>query len=669
MAVTKILTRKGRLDIGINYVLNGDKTEERVLTTHLNCDPGREFRQMLDTKRAVGKEDGVQYYHIIQSFKPGEVTPEQALEIATEFAKEHLPGYETVIGVHVDKEHIHAHLVFNSVNADTGEKYHSNAKSYYRQIRAISDRLCREHGLSVLIQGEPSQAVSYIEWLRRSRGQPTFRSMLEEDLRSAMADANDLGHFFLLMEHMGYEISHGNRLGFRLRGQERFMIPGRKNALFTEDGIRATIQGNLAAIEVGRRPAVLPRPQYRPYQKHPKYTGFLALYVHYLYLLGKTGKRQYPPRMTPQLRQEVMRFEQYREQFSFLRDNNITTQADMATFTARTEEMLANLMKQRTVLNVRKKRHRALYTALADVSPLDLLFQAIEQVRPDSVAVRQYKVFKMAAGKTSKSILVSTAVRLAPFNLPQIKAITDHDDMDLYTLGEKKVALYAVIPDNDTTFNFLVSLLYAQAFQALYYSADQIHHGALPRHVHFVLDEFAAMPLPGFTRELATMRSRNISASTIIQNMAQIKELYKDSWETIPGNSDTILYLGGNEASTHRYISEALGKATIDTRTHGQTKGRSGSYSTNFQMSGRELLTPDEVRGLDNRYAILFIRGARPVMDLKYELSQHPAIRHTVDGGGPPYIHKGKQEPAFTGTPLFQAFSAEELDESKENAA
>ena len=175
---------------------------------------------------------------------------------------------------------------------------------------------------------------------------------------------------------------------------------------------------------------------------------------------------------------------------------------------------------------------------------------------------------------------MSTAVRLAPFNLPQIKAITDRDDMDLYTLGERKCALYAVIPDNDQTFNFLVSLLYSQAFQALYYSADQIHHGALPCHVHFVLDEFAAMPLPGFTRELATMRSRNISASTIIQNMAQIKELYKDSWETIPGNSDTILYLGGNESSTHKYISEALGKATIDTRTHGQTKGKSGSYST-----------------------------------------------------------------------------------------
>jgi type IV secretion system protein VirD4 len=276
---------------------------------------------------------------------------------------------------------------------------------------------------------------------------------------------------------------------------------------------------------------------------------------------------------------------------------------------------------------------------------------ALEREQPDHIAVRQYKVFKLAAGKTAKSILVSTAVRLAAFNLPQIKRITDHDEMDLYTLGEKKVALFAVIPDNDTTFNFLVSLLYSQAFQTLYYSADQIHHGSLPYHVHFILDEFAAMPLPGFTRELATMRSRNISASTIIQNMAQIKELYKDSWETIPGNSDTVLYLGGNEASTHKYISEALGKATIDTRTYGQTRGRSGSYSTNFQISGRELLTPDEVRLLDNRYAILFIRGARPVMDLKYDLLKHPNIIFTSDGGGKPYVHHSHR--LFYGNPLF----------------
>ena len=300
------------------------------------------------------------------------------------------------------------------------------------------------------------------------------------------------------------------------------------------------------------------------------------------------------------------------------------------------------------------------------VSPLDLLFESIERRKPDSVAVRQYKVFKLAAGKTAKSILVSTAVRLAPFNLPQIQALTNHDDMDLYTLGEKKVALYAVIPDNDNTFNFLVSLLYAQAFQALYYSADQIHHGPLPRHVRFVLDEFAAMPLPGFTRELATMRSRSISASVIIQNMAQIKELYKDSWETIPGNCDTILYLGGNESSTHKYVSEMLGKATIDTKTHGQTKGKSGSYSTNFQMSGRELLTPDEVRKLDNRYALLFIRGASPVMDEKYDLMHHPAISHSSLGGAAPYIHHGSKPSIYTGRPLFRVGGTEAIHPLKE---
>ena len=298
-------------------------------------------------------------------------------------------------------------------------------------------------------------------------------------------------------------------------------------------------------------------------------------------------------------------------------------------------------------------------------SPLDMLFRALEEEQPNHVAVKQYKVFKQAAGKTAKSILVSAAVRLAPFNLPQIKAVTDHDDMDLYTLGERKCALYAVIPDNDTTFTFLVSLLYSQIFQTLYYCADQIHHGALPCHVHFILDEAPSVNLPGLPRELATMRSRNISCSTIIQNMAQIKELYKDSWETIPGNSDTLLYLGGNEASTHKYISEALGKSTIDTKTHGQTKGRSGSYSTNFQISGRELLTPDEVRMLDNRYCILFIRGTRPVMDEKYELMEHPAIRYTMDGGGPPYIHHGTAEPPITGEPLFQI----DFDNEKENAA
>ena len=370
MAVTKILPRSGGLQQAIDYVLNGDKTDDCILTTHFNCDPGREYRQMMQTKRETHRTDGRQCYHIIQSFRPGEITPELALEIAKEFVREHLDGFEAVIGTHVDRHHIHSHIVFNSVNADTGEKYHSTQQSYYQQIRGISDRLCREHGLSVIMAGAPAKAVNYVEWLRQSRGQLTFRSMLEADLRAAIQDANDLGHFFLLMEHMGYDIHHGDRLGFRLRGQERFLYPGRRNTLFTENGIRAAIQGNLAEIEAGSRPAVLSRPKYQPHQKHPKYKGFMALYVHYLYLLGKIQKRQYPPRMTPHLRQEIMRFEQYRAQFAFLREHEIVTQADMDAFQSHTEESLAKLMKQRTILNVRKKKRQKLYTALADAEAL-----------------------------------------------------------------------------------------------------------------------------------------------------------------------------------------------------------------------------------------------------------------------------------------------------------
>jgi len=307
------------------------------------------------------------------------VSPELALEIARTFVSEHLPGYEAVIGVHTDRDHIHAHIVFNSVCQETGEKYHSSPPKYYKQIRAISDRLCREHGLSVIMAGGSSQTVSYIEWLRQSKGQPTFRSMLEADILASIEDANDLGHFFLLMEHRGYEISYGNRLGFRLRGQERFQYPGRKDPRFTEDGIQNAIHGILADIEAGLRPAVTHRAPYQPYRKHPRYTGFMALYVHYLYVLGKIEKRQYPPRMTPRLKQEVMKFEGYREKFAFLRDNGIATPEDMAAFQKRTEETLAGLTKQRTILNVRKKKRGPLYVALADAEALAITRQLYDE--------------------------------------------------------------------------------------------------------------------------------------------------------------------------------------------------------------------------------------------------------------------------------------------------
>ena len=271
-------------------------------------------------------------------------------------------------------------------------------------------------------------------------------------------------------------------------------------------------------------------------------------------------------------------------------------------------------------------------------SPLDILFDRLEMRDPDSIAVKQYHIYKQAAGKTAKSILISVGVRLAAFNLPQIAKLTNNDELDLSSMGERKVALFCCIPDADTSLNYLVGMIYSQLFQTLYYMADRVHGGALPVPVNCIMDEFPNVSLPNeFEKILATCRSRSIYCSIIIQNMSQLKALFKDSWESLVGNCDEFLYLGGNEKETHKYVSELLGKETIDTNTYGQTKGKSGSYSTNFQQSGRELLQPDEVRMLDNQNALLFIRGERPILDAKYDLMKHPNIRYTEDGGAGPF--------------------------------
>ena len=281
-------------------------------------------------------------------------------------------------------------------------------------------------------------------------------------------------------------------------------------------------------------------------------------------------------------------------------------------------------------------------------SPVDILFDGLEDKNPDHIALKQYKVFKQASGKTAKSILISAAVRLAAFNLPEIAKMTSYDNLELGSLGEKKRAIFCVIPDNDNSFNYLVGMLYTQAFQELYFKADHEHGGELPTPVHFVMDEFANVALPdNFERLLATMRSRRISVSIIIQNMAQLKALFKDSWESLVGNCDTMLYLGGNEQSTHEYISKMLGKETIDTRTRGITKGQHGSSNTNYQNTGRELLTLYEVRLVDNSNALVFIRGEKPIMDKKFDILSHPNIKFTADGGAVPYTHN-KQGKYFT---------------------
>ena len=273
-------------------------------------------------------------------------------------------------------------------------------------------------------------------------------------------------------------------------------------------------------------------------------------------------------------------------------------------------------------------------------SPLDELFERLEIRNPNSLALKQYKIYKQAAGKTAKSILISVGVRLSAFNLESIASLTATDELELDLVGERKTAIFAVIPDNDSTFNFLIGMLYTQLFQMLYYQADIVHGGALPVPVHFLMDEFANVALPDeFDKLLSTMRSRLIFVSIIIQNLAQIKGLYKDSWESIVGNCDTLYYLGGNEQSTHKFMSEYLGKETLDTNTYGKSSGRSENYSTNYQQAGRELLTPDEVRLLDNDYGLLFIRGERPVFDKKYDILKHPRINETTDGNAKPYLH------------------------------
>ena len=275
------------------------------------------------------------------------------------------------------------------------------------------------------------------------------------------------------------------------------------------------------------------------------------------------------------------------------------------------------------------------------VSPLDILFAELEQKDPEHIALKYYRNYHSGAAQTLKSIQISLIARLEKFNLPSLAGITQNDEMRLRELGEKPGAIFALIPDNDQSFNFIIGMLYTQLFQQLYRSADFEHGGRLPYHVHFIMDEFANVCLPdSFDSLLSTMRSREISVSIILQNMAQLKALFEKNWESITGNCDEFLYLGGNEQSTHKYVSELLGKETIDTNNYDENRGRSGGGSTKHDLlQARELMTPDEVRMLDNRYGILFIRGEYPVVDLKYDLMHHPKIAFTEEGGAAPFIH------------------------------
>ena len=296
-------------------------------------------------------------------------------------------------------------------------------------------------------------------------------------------------------------------------------------------------------------------------------------------------------------------------------------------------------------------------------SPLDELFERLEMREPEHIAVKYYKDYHSGSAKTLKSIQITLAARLEKFNLSSLAGLTATDELDLPSLGEKKVALFALIPDNDTSFNFLVSILYTQIFQQLFWLADHKYGGSLPVPVHFLMDEFSNVSLPeDFSKILAVMRSRGVFVSIILQNIAALKALFEKEWESILGNCDELLYLGGNETSTHKLIAESyLGKETLDTNTYGKSTGRSGNYSTNYQNTGRELLDAAEVRMLDNRYALLFIRGERPIMDEKINLMKLPNVELTTDGKAKPYEHGGTENAVATIS--FAAVSAAQTPE------
>lgn len=308
-------------------------------------------------------------------------------------------------------------------------------------------------------------------------------------------------------------------------------------------------------------------------------------------------------------------------------------------------------------------------------SRLDVRMKFLEENSPmgaNHPAVKQYNKCMRGAGDTVRSIIISANSRLAFLENKQVLRLLSKDELNLADIGigvngdgETKTALFCVIPDSDKSYNFIIGMLYTQIFQELYYQADFNCGGRLPIHVTFMLDEFANVALPDdYCSLLSTMRSREISSIIIIQNFAQLKALFKDTWETIPGNCDTFIYLGGNEQSTHKYVSELLGKGTIDKKSSGETKGRQGSSSRNYDVLGREIFTPDEVRKLDNKKCIIFIRGFDPILDNKYIPFAHPMFNQTADGKGEPYVHTIKTDSHLIGPP-FEILSEKAVEHYK----
>lgn len=667
----------------IDYAVRAEKTTVtpddesamvvRQFISGINCLPSTARDEMLAVKKRFGKEDGVIAYHGYQSFAPGEATPELAHEIGVKLAQR-LWGerYQVLVATHLDKEnHLHNHFVLNTVSFVDGIKYHRTEKDYH-DMRTVSDTLCREYNLSVIQRPQAGKSKHYGEWRAEQEQRPTWRGLIRSEIDELIRQSVTEKQFYYLLRQKGYEVKFGKDISVRPPGKERFVRLTRNfGEAYTAEAIRQRIlQQPLPQPE--RQMTDKPRP--KTYAKPCLYEACLSPQGSSFVCLDPKGELlRDSGRLLEESGYEIrvldllhMEKSHCYNPFVYLTNDNEVQMLVTNLFKATTpkgaqsqdpfwdstasillsalvyylyheappeEQNFPMVMEMLRAGEVREDDDSYL-------SPLDVLFERLEMRDPEHIAVKYYKQYRSGSAKTLKSIQITLASHMEKFNLDSLIALTATDELHLQDMGEKRVALFALIPDSDTSFNFLVSILYQQLFQQLFDSADHKHGGSLPVPVHFLMDEFANISLPNdFEIKLSTMRSRNVFVSIILQNIAQLKALFEKQWESILGNCDELLYLGGNEQGSHKYISELLGKATIDTNTYGRSSGRNGNYSTNYQITGRELMTPDEVRMLDNGKALLFIRGELPVCDDKFDIMTHPLVSHTPDGGAPPYIH------------------------------
>lgn len=707
------------LQTAITYIIDPNKTQNMRYVTGINCQPEKAFDQMLATKQKFGKTDKRQGYHIIISFEEEDVEPGTAFEIIRKFAEEYLgQGYEAIYAVHDNTAHTHGHIIFNSVNGITGRKYRYEKGDWAKVIQPITNRLCEEYGLATMeieMAGQHKNEY-YKDWNEFRDGKLIWRDMIRRDLDACILQSDDMEEFLDMLKEIGYALAAYAIGVVMYYTSQRNYMPGKEfgtsklanvkqvnKVLADKEETNNRILSQNVRMSLNTRQTKLNNNMLiiggsgagkTFYEVKPNLMQMNSSFIitdpkgEILRSTGAMLKANgYNVKVINLL--EMDKSDCYNP-FSYIREetdvvklitnimSNTTPKGSTPSdpFWEKAEGLFLQALfyyvwleekpEKRNFATVLKLMGEAEVTEKGKPSPLDVRMKFLEESSPlglNHPAVKQYNKCMRGAGDTVRSIIISANSRLATLENKQVLRLLSKDELNLAELGvgvngdaETKTALFCVIPDSDKTYNFIIGMLYTQIFQELYFQADFNCGGRLPIHVTFMLDEFANVALPDdYCSLLSTMRSREISSVIIIQNLAQLKALFKDTWETIPGNCDTLVYLGGNEQSTHEYISKLLGKSTIDKKSSGETRGRQGSSSRNYDVLGREIMMPDEVRKMDNKKCLIFIRGFDPILDDKFSPFGHPMFAQSADGEGEPYVRVRNSvsedsvtEPAFT---------------------